>query len=576
MVDAVIVQRGANVPGMSRNVQPLAPPAGRPLIRHLGAVAMFGLLVVPLSAGAADPAPDAAPSAPPAGQVAPPPARPQPQSGEGLAVTPSILALNPREQNPSVDVSLVFQVDPAEVGGTVSFGPVTPLPGGVTITPEPVGPATTDMASDGRPTGKVTQRARLSFNFVPPRLEASAFPLTVRFGKMSRTVDLSVSNIQTPATGATLVVEGAPELNWRASEAIQLNVWAKGAEAAALNATAGPFFDSDSHQALNVAYCLAASPNGPCGETLTIPANSQRTLWLAPAPGGAAPTAGRYAGTVRLIALNGLEADRTLTLIVSPLLARALGVVALTIGVVAAWILTIWLPYWQDRSASLRPFARLVRRVKAAGRRLAKSHAPHTAAQIQATLANLSVSYLRDQGLIGGCLPPYGRTDADPAGLKVELEAQAKRVAAIEMLVHALLEKATKDPARGKVDALAAAAAFPQPDLAAEIETAATGKQLLQAAMVVPIPSLGTLEFRQAIGDLTLWFFSAATTIITGIVLVIAANPAFGNALDLVTALLWGLGMTAGGAKLTAPGNAQFRTVFRPAPGAGTQGGQGA
>jgi hypothetical protein len=364
-------------------------------------------------------------------------------------------------------------------------------------------------------------------------------------------------------TGAALTLEMPATLNWKSEEGIPLSLMTKLAAAEELSLAAGPFVDTATGKPLQVKFCIARHPGGRCLVRPTLRANAQTNVW-AVGRGRAEP--GSYSGTVSLISTNGLSASKSLTLTATDDRWRFWGLVALVLGVLLSFFMTVWLPHQRARDLSVLPFAQLRQRLAKARAKLGSNEGSHVKAKIHDYMEELDPISLAAEGLVPGRWPSATPTEPPAEQVKQRVEELSARVAAAETLAFAIrsVEDAQK---KLDLDALAQDPAFPNTDLASRIATTIAGTRSTFRAASVKAIRPADIIMREETRNMAFWLVSSLLSVMLGYVLLVDSDPTFGGWADVAAALLWGLGLSTAGSKLADLTVGQVRTGLRPAAG---------
>jgi hypothetical protein len=487
-------------------------------------------------------------------------------TSSSLTISPGSISLDPRLERQQVEVTLAAKVSPANTRSQFSIELPAAVGRGITLKGTLVDSAQANMSEAGMPTGEVSQQLLLDFGNIPARLDTISIPMRLRFGQLTQTAVLSATNVSTLPTGASLLIEAPSEQNWWASGAIPIVVSAKGAAAPRISLGAGPFVDAEHKNSLGSDFCLAPSEHTECQGDVSLDANEQRTLWLKGTGTSARP--GTYVGTLRLVARNGLEGSKSITLLVTSGGWQVAGLLALLAGVVASWILTKLLPHLRNRDASLVPFARLGERLSEIEDRISGFKAQRVSATLGTIRASNSTRWLVEKRLLAGWWPspdPYSGAEE----LKSHLDSQTKAVAGLERLAEAFRIASKEQVVR--LDALVRED-FPPFDLEEKISAILNpGVRTVARDEANEPPSLGMIVLREAAHNAAFWIVSSFLSVALGYVLLVDGNPAFGGWRDVLAALLWGLGLSSAGSKLSELTAGQVITTLQPATPAGKQ-----
>ena len=493
---------------------------------------------------------------PPAGAPAAGAATPKPVTA---ALSPASVTFAEASEQEIRDASLVWQVDAADVAGVINITAPADLPGGLKLSIDRLGAPFIDRDRAGQPTGAVRQRLRLRFTDIPRRLDSQSIALAVSLGKIERSVEVIATNLSAPPTGANLTVAVPTDLRWSADKPIGLVLSAQGAAAPGVVLAAGPFVETQSKRSAPIDLCLRTAPQGQCADNISIAANRPLNLFLA-SRSQAELDPGTYTGTLRFLAGNGLKAEQTIQLEVTSDWWRRAGVIALLLGTVLSFLLSVLFPYWRDREFALRPFVILKDRLDAAResrRTLATIKLNALSTKIERTL---TAKWLVAQGLIGRKLPSFtGPPDA--TALKAHLDAQAKWVVAIERLTSTAL---SHPDLLDKIDSIAAAPDLTPENVDAKINASIGAPNLRRLREESGSLTLADIALREDIRNGIAWVLSSLLSVALGYVILIDNDPSFGSWTDVAGALLWALGLSIAGGKIAEVTSGQLRGVLRP------------
>lgn len=363
------------------------------------------------------------------------------------------------------------------------------------------------------------------------------------------------------AAAGSIFLDVQTPVRWREGVAIPIVVAAKSVPAKDLAVAAGPFVQAATADALQLDFCLAEKPKGPCG-LQSVAANSQKAFWLI-ATGSAEP--GSYTGTVRLLGHGGLEVNKQVTIAVTEDGWRAWGLAALIAGALLSFLLAVWMPHQRRRDLALRPFALLAERLRKVRVTLVSGEESNVSARAQALLRELTPARLNEIGLIPGRWPSSSPATDPGEQLKIHFDGVQAKVAGLEALAAAIT--GTRDPRQQEdLDDLAAAADFPQPDLAARINGILDPQERAGSPTVAAtMPTPAELVIREEARNFLFWLASSVITVIAGYALLVDADISFGGWTDVAAVFLWGLGLSTSGTKIADLTQTQIRTAFRPA-----------
>jgi hypothetical protein len=309
------------------------------------------------------------------------------------------------------------------------------------------------------------------------------------------------------------------------------------------------------------------------GSDISLPPNTPVQLWL-----HGADRAGAFEGNVTIAAVEKPEGDTiTLNVYSTSFCYQIGGVLAILVGIVLAWAVTIGVRNRINRDQLLLPAASLRATLLALEEALKSNKTGEpttgTTGKLADTQAALSDAKLEEAGLPGRWSPPWNApTAASVEAYRKYVQGQADWTAALQTIVLDGLEKAwakwsaglpdaeaqaVKDGVK-KLDDLAAGAAAPTIDalrkqvqailteLNGKLVTGAAGAPALGPAATAASPEQLRVEINRL--GLVAWGFIALATALAGAyVLVFSTNAlGFGNPVDYLVCLLWGFGLPIG------------------------------
>lgn len=319
-------------------------------------------------------------------------------------------------------------------------------------------------------------------------------------------------------------------------------------------------------------------------------------LWMAP-PAGFELAPGKYESLFTLGAAGKNEGGESITTVLyySTWKHKAFGVVAIIVGLVLSWGVTIFLRRWVERSQLMLPAARLKQRLeKIAGtlKGLTPSTGPTPLSdlELQRLLDGLSFEALVRNGLPAVVPPPWTAVALAGSANAQLLATYLNGLSARTDVLQTLAERGFETLAvltRGVAwtpdleNALAKAnedldklALTPQTQMAQfddAIKAAIDGfRQALNKAglggagpdqVVEPVlPSASALEIRIRNASELGWIFVFIVTVALGTYVLIWQNPGFGTCIDYATCMLWGLGFASGASLLSLTNNSVLTT----------------
>jgi hypothetical protein len=366
----------------------------------------------------------------------------------------------------------------------------------------------------------------------------------------------TIPSLQLPQLQPNLRVESEGSARWDPERALPLVLWSR-IPLPRIHFVAGPFTETTRFQSLQLKWCLAASPEGPCIRSLSLPANQPREAWLIAEGAG---EAGSYLGQFHFVAETGDSVSRQMTINISSRWWRRAGIAALLLGIALSFGISIWIPHSRDRDLALRPFVLMRARVDEAALDLPAGSFPGIHQRIEEVRRDTEARRLKERGMVPGRIPGPPLSAASLEERNKEAARLEELVAGIESLAAAA--RRTSDPdKRAKLDELGADPTFPR-NLESQMpralgRNAAAG--FARSATLTPSRLVSREEARNGVA----WAVWAAISALVGYFLMIDADQAFGGWLDVAAVLLWALGVTTTGARLTDLTAGNLRTALR-------------
>jgi hypothetical protein len=445
-------------------------------------------------------------------------------------------------------------------------------PGDTTMTFEPRGTLVNRDATSRAWlwTGRV---ARLPLNSTHRRFARLAF------GGTTQLVEYTISNVAAGAFTWSVTAPASPWIVWqgfpgyRTSTALMISTgdW----PATNVRLAQSTLHDGAGLGSIDLADLALCDDTGRCG-SVAIEPHATRTLHLrltSPTRDAWTWFHGKYTGTLALAVDERPEPQTfTVTVQASSWLARAIGVVALALGVALWWWANVWVRARLLRLEALRPVAALREQIRLLRERLGRAPARElTPVNVDARLADIDGSLTTSALDRSNRLPPPPPTrGADTsAALKEFLTEQAGRVAGIGVVVHDGLERLWREWADGagtaepgvKAALLAALARLDKEG--AEVGGDGDARTLVKdvlasfgaarakaiAADVGPLaappepPRMQELTWEIGRLHTRSWLLWGALTVLTGAWTLVFANAGFGTVFDLLFCLFWGFGL---------------------------------
>jgi hypothetical protein len=197
-----------------------------------------------------------------------------------------------------------------------------------------------------------------------PRNATQKRYLSVSFAGKDYTVPYTLTNKST-ATFAWSIKGPPGELSLSAGESIGVGIAIQGVPATHVRVMQAALIEQSRKTLLGDGIVLCSPLTNSCdGSGVDLDANSSNRLWLKTDP--ARPIVGKYVGSVTIGADQKPDGETlNLTIYGTTLCRQLLGVLAILIGVVCAWITTTWIQSRLNRAQALLPARLLAERVEA-------------------------------------------------------------------------------------------------------------------------------------------------------------------------------------------------------------------
>jgi hypothetical protein len=279
------------------------------------------------------------------------------------------------------------------------------------------------------------------------------------------------------------------EISLRPGQGIEIGVSVGPVPATGVGLSQAVFVEQTTKTLVGDGWELCDSLSDCKDHTFSIPANSQKRLWLRPK--GGTEVVGKYSGAI-VIGVAQKRDGETATMSISGTSAcrQWLGAGAILLGVLFAWTVTGYLQTQLNRAQLLRPAVVLMEQVDETHNRLKLcpptliQQTSQTSAALHTLAGNLSERALQTSNLLPGKIPnPYVAWAPDPDNYKAYMARQTLKLAWLDLLVTQGFEKLwAKVPAAPAdvlltaarqsseaLDALSGRDAPPQPDPLADI-----------------------------------------------------------------------------------------------------------
>ena len=536
--------------------------------RRVGAGALLVLCMMAATLAAAQ-APGATPtptsaSAPVKGAATVPPPGAANTGGVAIAARPSEFAIDAGDEPAQFAITLEITMPPTALAAGVPTVTVQerPLVSPATIEASiaVLGSPVVERGADGKPTGKITQAARLTFAKLPRRVPVTYLGFAVTVGAATTILDIKMGQPPVLPTGAALELSVPSKFLFSKDEGIRLVLAAKRAAAPDISISAGPFHDPQGEEVIPYSICLGQPT--PCvlpGATIGLGENQQVQIVLSPQAGGPdwlALPPGNYTGEIRAMSANGLLAEKSVTLVITSWLRQWLGALLLALGTGLSYFLTIVIPYRSERNRRLLIFKGLTEDLDDVVQTTASL--PDTCKPVQLlqrideVRKRTGCDHLVQSGLIGASdrIPPIA-TLASVAQVREVADQLAKAIRALGLI--ALAHQRADATRFGALETLAASDNFSS-ETAKEIakifapserERASAG--LAPVAVAEPFPSRTQIYFLEQQLSQYAALGVALAVVLSGVLVLILSKNTFGSLTDLITAFAWGFGLSVTG-----------------------------
>ncbi|RDJ05063.1 hypothetical protein B5K06_26185 [Rhizobium grahamii] len=411
-------------------------------------------------------------------------------------------------------------------------------------------------------------------------------------------LDYTVTN-RPPGSFSWNVTSAPQARKWDGEEALPFSLYVGPIPATNVRVLATSFVAKDSLDLVDGGFTICSGSDAECsGKSITLDANELHSLKIKPTKSLAAAP-GEYHGTFTLVSSEAPKGETfAFTFYASSRLSKGFGTFLIAFGIFGSLYVNVFLQNRNERNAKLKPAAVLADQAKIVKVGFDELAATNSVAfvnvddEFKDIADRLSDKKLEAAGFIGAMIPylkvPSGANET-PQAYKDYLDDIGKRLTALSLILRGCLEavsiaKGNSNPKTA--DALKTALSSSDKLLSA---TMPLTKESLASALQVVLQTLRSdlakasgmeddssgaarprgfyvgytseqLAFETAASNFVGWCAFALLSFAVGWYLLIASNPAFGQARDLLMCLLWGFGVPAAGEKLaglTAPSVAQ-------------------
>jgi len=418
--------------------------------------------------------------------------------------------------------------------------------------------------------------------------------LTFRFDGKTMTLPFTLTN-KNPAT-FVWSVKGPSEISLPPGEPIEISVAVQDVGATRIGLLQSSLLEQSRKRPVDGGWILckkrATDPSACQSEDINLAPHSTQQLLLYPAKGST--LVGKYMGNVTIGASEKPEGETlAMTVYGTPIEYRIAGVATIFIGVVLAWVLTVYLQSRLNRDQMLLLVTMLRDRflslqVILANRPPAAQSfdSPLTSAELDKSISALSEAQLEADSVLPRGFPlPFKPTAPTSEAFTARVSEQNARFELLQQVIRIGLQEIWKQiPAAPSVAQQAA------------IETALTAADELSARKPAPASSVVDKALTETLATLhtalggggaasspkprsssqisaeirTLskiaWLVFALVTTALGTYVLVLSNLGFGTCTDFLVCLFWGFGLPVGGAQLAQATTATASTALGFAP----------
>lgn len=469
----------------------------------------------------------------------------------------STLQLEPGVTDTTLTVAVLANLQAADLqsGTEATLSDETPLATGTSVT-----------ATSVTPTDALQQVWRFAVTVKGlGKAESQARVFVISFGRLRETLAYTLSN--TPSKTFTWSVKAAPEWNLGSMQALSVPIRTGEVEATGIVLQQAALSGDDKlKRTLGTEhFVLCSNASGECTEAgQTQPPRSARTLYVRPS--GPLPT-GIFKGNLLIAAAEKTDPEVLAITLYSPRADGALlGWLALVAGVLVSLLVQVFVRTWVQRRQDKAAIALLRKRfhqVVADFGRL-PGELKVAAEQWKADAARFVTDMKDLDDLVRSRVPqPFADEVTSVETLKAGIERHARTALHLRTLLRDGLERVAvilRDKPAVKSDAETAARDIASLGAADDVATkireilvelrrkaAAPPVVTLAADRRAPGAEFQSLRLQIAALSLAVWLLWAGVSVISGALLLIYQNPAFGTEYDLLVCLAWGLGVTVAG-----------------------------
>lgn len=392
----------------------------------------------------------------------------------------------------------------------------------------------------------------------------------VAVGPAGRAAQAQTANSTSPALTKISVPSGS-NMVWH-GDPIQVIVTTGASDASNPRLVQPILRDRDSGARVEFQLCV---PSGDC-RPRALQGKTSHPLELRSATSRIRP--GNYVGNITIVADGDPEGESAeMSLYVSGRNYRLLGVLAIAVGVVLAWLLTVKIRNRIARIELRKVLDLLESRAASLKEKLIAAFgdaAPNKAPRSFAVLGRIDADLTEARGLLPPGLPLPGQAPwANQTAFEALVSAMDGRLDGLSVIVDDGLVPASAigapggDEAVAKIDALA-----DQSGLLSLPELTRKVLELLDAARDRPEYAPGPVSARSTASEkyrsevvllgAVSWGVILVGTILAGTAALILPDKDFGRINDYVVCLLWGLGVPVAGGQITSLGADAVRTAL--------------
>ena len=417
--------------------------------------------------------------------------------------------------------------------------------------------------------------------------------LTFRFDGKTVTLPFTLSN-KNPAT-FVWSVKAPSEISLPPGEPIEISVAVQDVGATKIGLFQSSLLEQSLKRPVEGGWILCEKRSddpSKCPREINLPPHSTQQLLLYRAKGST--LVGKYVGNVTIGASEKPEGETlALTVYGTTLLLQIVGGVTIFIGVVLAWILTVYLQNRLNRNQLLLPVTMLRERFQALQAILANEPpqaaafaAPATTAALDQSVLALSEAQLEAGGLLPSSIPnPFRPMTPNADAYKQLITDQNARFELLQLVIRSGLQpiwaqvpgaptaaqRAAITTAVGHADAISSQAPPPAThDVVTSLQAILVqlgndlgggGAANLVANSFRPRTSEQVLTEIRTLSRIA-WLVFALLTTALGTYVLILSNLGFGQCMDFLVCLFWGFGLPVGGTQLAQSTTATASTAL--------------